>query len=615
MSSEKYFIRELNYLQQAGEQFAEQHQEIAGELRLTGQQRKDPFVERLIEAFAFLAGSIHERLDDDFPEFTGGLLEQLLPHFLKPFPSCAILQAQALPGAINSAIGIEKGQEVQTSMMQIKYKDYFAPGVKDRIVEKKEPAEFIFTTCFNLTVRPLGLKKVSFLEKDKNNHSVLILHIQPYRNTTYETLKMDHLRLYLNQRNPRLAYRLLHALINEVESVEVGESGAANKSCQHIKDFKITIPGLNEDDYDNYEIIPYARQTFSGYRLLHEYFCFKERFFFIDIEGLEQFDSDDEAKPFEIRFIFRDPVHFDIKPTEKDILLHCTPVINLFERDTEPVVLNHQLPEYQIIPDKRRRKSLEIFSIKNVAGINEEKDKQYMYLPVTSYDKLDKYNPSFRFKRFYSSRSIRDSQKSLWDTYIRIAGELSDDELGKESLSINALLSNGYLVAENVQPGQINQPVSFPTGIQVKNISQPTEVHNAPQKEDYLWSLLAHLNLSFTSLSNTEMLKSILSLYNWSISHNNPDKKRIDAIKKVAEPQTKSIFRDGTLLRAVEFPVEFDSTLFEFSEGDYYLFGLVLSRFLTQYTTINTHVILKMKDINTKQEFSWNPKQGQNYLL
>ena len=84
MSEVKYFEREYNYLQEAGEEFSKKHQAIGSMLRLSEKQRKDPFVERLFEAFAFLSGRIHERLDDDMPEFTGGLLEQLFPHFLKP---------------------------------------------------------------------------------------------------------------------------------------------------------------------------------------------------------------------------------------------------------------------------------------------------------------------------------------------------------------------------------------------------------------------------------------------------------------------------------------------------------------------------------------------------
>ncbi|NOR15461.1 MAG: hypothetical protein GQ544_07140 [Candidatus Aminicenantes bacterium] len=113
MDIKKYFEREYNYLQQEGERFAEKHQRIAGELRLTDRQRKDPFVERLFEGFSFLAGRIHERLDDDFPEITGGLLEQLFPHFLRAFPSCAILQAFPVTGSLTEPVVVERGSEVQ----------------------------------------------------------------------------------------------------------------------------------------------------------------------------------------------------------------------------------------------------------------------------------------------------------------------------------------------------------------------------------------------------------------------------------------------------------------------------------------------------------------------
>ena len=42
MSLKKYFEREYNFLQAEGERFAERHQGLAGELKLTERQRKDP---------------------------------------------------------------------------------------------------------------------------------------------------------------------------------------------------------------------------------------------------------------------------------------------------------------------------------------------------------------------------------------------------------------------------------------------------------------------------------------------------------------------------------------------------------------------------------------------
>jgi len=124
MDIKKYFEREYNFLQQEGERFAEKHQGIAGELRLSQRQRKDPFVERLMEGFAFLAGRIHERLDDDFPEITGGLLELLFPHLIRPFPSCAILEVRPVPHLLAKPVVVPKGSEVQTptGKYQVKYK-------------------------------------------------------------------------------------------------------------------------------------------------------------------------------------------------------------------------------------------------------------------------------------------------------------------------------------------------------------------------------------------------------------------------------------------------------------------------------------------------------------
>ena len=157
----KYFEREYNFLQQEGEKFGEKHQGIGSELRMSQRHRKDPFVERLFAAFSFLAGRIHERLDDEFPELTGGLLEQLFPHFLRPFPSCAVLEARAHVGAVQEPLEVKRGSEVQTpgGKYQVKYKVSSGPREKARVVEKTEHAEFIFRTTQDLVIRPMQLKE------------------------------------------------------------------------------------------------------------------------------------------------------------------------------------------------------------------------------------------------------------------------------------------------------------------------------------------------------------------------------------------------------------------------------------------------------------------------
>ena len=124
------------------------------------------------------------------------------------------------------------------------------------------------------------------------------------------------------------------------------------------------------------------------------------------------------------------------------------------------------------------------------------------------------------------------------ETFIRLFGpSMEEDDFPKETLNVEATLSNGFLPAAYLEVGSIKEPINFPAGIEASNITIPTEVLEGPNKNNYLWSLIAHLSVSYTSLSDVETLKSIMNLYNWFKVHNHPNKKRIDGIKKIDKPK------------------------------------------------------------------------------
>src|SRR5438270_8986990 len=87
-----YYERELLFIRQLSQEFAKQYPAAAGRLLLEPNRSTDPHVERLIESFALLAGRIHHKLDDEFPELTDALLNILYPHYLAPVPSMAMVQ-------------------------------------------------------------------------------------------------------------------------------------------------------------------------------------------------------------------------------------------------------------------------------------------------------------------------------------------------------------------------------------------------------------------------------------------------------------------------------------------------------------------------------------------
>ncbi|MBL1154061.1 MAG: type VI secretion system baseplate subunit TssF [Ignavibacteriota bacterium] len=613
MGIEKYFEREYNFLQTAGEEFAKKHPTLGSRLRMSERERKDPFVERLFEGFAFLAGRIQERLDDEFPEIAGGILEILFPNLLKPFPSCSILQLKHKPGAISKPIVVEKGSEIQTASAKykVRYKVYAGVSDKSRLTEKEEPADFIFRTTQDVIVRPMTLSDVTVEDSTKGN-TILKLKIQPDRNVDYESLQMNNFQLYL-QGAASIKFELLYFLTNFVSSVSVKELSNTKAAYTEIKDFKIEIPDLYSEDYsarDN-SILPYSKQTFSGYKLLQEYFSFPEKFFFIQINGLEQFKSSEQSGPFEIKIDFNRRIVKEKWATLKNISLHCTPIVNLFSRMTEEVIVNQRLPEYYIVPDIDRRKSREIYSVDKVSGISESKIEQYKYIPISSHDILDTSDPDYNYKRFFSV--FRRTQVSdMSETFIRLFGpSMEEDDFPKETLSIQATLSNGFLPASYLEVGVIKEPINFPVGIEASNITIPTDVLEGPDKSNYLWSLIANLSVSYTSLSEVETLKNILNLYNWFKVHNHPNKKRIDGILKIDKPKIISKIKNRSIIRGIEFHITIDPNEFEHGAGDIYLFGLILNKFLSQYVTVNSFIQLRITESGTNKEYLWEPIIGK----
>ena len=88
----RYYEAEMRYLREAGKEFAQAHPDRARLLNIDRVGERDPHVERLFEGFAFLLGRLRQKLDDELPELTEGLVSMLWPHYLRMIPSLSILE-------------------------------------------------------------------------------------------------------------------------------------------------------------------------------------------------------------------------------------------------------------------------------------------------------------------------------------------------------------------------------------------------------------------------------------------------------------------------------------------------------------------------------------------
>jgi len=105
-----YYERELTFIREMGAEFARKYPKIAGRLLLEPDRCEDPHTERLIEAFAFISGRIHKKIDDDFPEITESLFSIIYPHYLNPAPSMSVVMFDPLGQNVPAAgYPIEEG--------------------------------------------------------------------------------------------------------------------------------------------------------------------------------------------------------------------------------------------------------------------------------------------------------------------------------------------------------------------------------------------------------------------------------------------------------------------------------------------------------------------------
>ena len=107
----RYYARELAHLRGSAYEFAQTYPKIAGRLGLDEFDCADPYVERLLEGFAFMAARVQLKIDAEFPAFIQNMLELVYPSYLAPLPSMAIVQFQPdlLHPGLSGGLAIARG--------------------------------------------------------------------------------------------------------------------------------------------------------------------------------------------------------------------------------------------------------------------------------------------------------------------------------------------------------------------------------------------------------------------------------------------------------------------------------------------------------------------------
>ncbi len=171
------------------------------------------------------------------------------------------------------------------------------------------------------------------------------------------------------------AFRLYEMLFGHVLSVAILPD--SSKKPIMLPEGGIKPVGFRTDE----DVLPYPSHAHSGYRILQEYFTFPDKFLFFDIDDLDKHASD---ASFDILIMFDSMSRERLAVDQRNFLLGCAPIINLFRKTAEPIRLDYRKTEYSLTPDVRRERSTEIHSILRVSASSNAEDPTRIFEPFYS---------------------------------------------------------------------------------------------------------------------------------------------------------------------------------------------------------------------------------------
>ena len=599
-----YYNRELVAIRRLAAEFADTHPKIAGRLRLSADAVDDPHVARLLEGVAFLAARVHRRLDDEFPELTDALLGVLYPHYLAPVPSCTIVQLHGqpdMPGAHTVAAGIALDTE----------------PVRGELCRFRTAYPVTLWPVEIDTVRLSGLPLAAPVNPDAAGAvAVLRIGLKCASPTgSFAQLGVDRLRFFLRGA-ANVALPLYELLSGHVLSVACAD-GPNDPAPEVLPTGAVSPVGFAAEE----ALLPWPARSFSGFRLLTEYFAFPEKFLFLDFGGLAA-KAASAGNRMEI-FVYLDRAVPDLERavSAEALALGCTPAINLFPQRCEPLPLTGAEIEYRVVPDARRPAATEIWSVDRVRETQSDGSAR----PWRPFYRLTHGDPEADEPGGFYHVVRRDTQAPLTGSEAFLAPHDPDfdaERAGQPILSIDALCLNRDLPAQLPFGGghpRLRLVEGDAAIARLTALTAPTATLRAPLREQGFWRLISHLSLGHLSVAGgsegARALKEILRLYD--LRDSPETRAAIEALQSVtARPGTARVpgARAGAFCRGLDVGLEFDQRAWQV--GGLYLLAAVLDRFLALHATVNSFVRTSATQRGRPERVGvWPPRAGARVLL
>jgi type VI secretion system protein ImpG len=593
-----YYTRELRYLRELGGEFARDFPKVAGRLGLDSFECADPYVERLLEGFAFLAARVALKLDAEFPM----AIVQLVPDGQQGELSDGFL----VPRATSLVAGTRRSGAT-------------ACAYRTAHEVTLWPIELAGLSLASVT----GSPEVDFGPR-RPTKAGLRIRLRTTNGVPFSKLALDELTLFFRGTDP-LALRLFELCLSGTVGLATRDPAKGEKGEWTRLAGRVDQVGLD----DHYALLPCGPRTFQGYRLLHEYFAFPSRVLFASLKGLSPGVRRCEGTELEVLVgLDRQNTPLESALTGTEVVLFCTPAVNLFPKRADRIHLNDRDYEYQLVPDRARPLDFEVYSVSSVTGFGAKGEVRRTFQPFYRADRRSAigeeaaYFTTQRRERLTSGRERAQGSRSSYggsEVYLSLVdGHEGPFRSDLRQLSVETLCTNRDLPL--VMPiGDTGSDFTLESGAPVKTVrcvAGPSAPRPAAAQGETAWRLISHLSLNYLAIAESSgddganALRELLSLY---ADPTEPGSQR--QIQGVRSASTQPIVRklpvDGPLsfARGVEITLQCDESAFE--GASVFMLGTVLSRFFARYVSINSFVETVVRTSQRGEVARWPMTMGR----
>jgi type VI secretion system protein ImpG len=623
----RYYNQELAYMREMGAEFAAAFPKVAARLALDATEVADPYVERLLEGFSFLSARVRLKLDAEFPRFTQHLLECVYPHYLAPTPSMAIVQftPAMTEGSLATGFTVPRGTVLRGQ------------------IPRGEVTACQFRTAHELTLWPIEIAEARYapfapdlplntLGLAEPVQAVLRLKLRAAAPFTFDQLAMDGLNLFLSA-GDEVALKLYELILGSGLGVFVAPPARPAPWFEWLGRDAIQPVGFAREQ----ALIPYTTRSFSGYRLLHEYFAFPERFRFVELAGLRKALARHGGDEIELVIpLARSDGALGALVDKAGFALHCTPAVNLISRHADRIHVSDQQAEHHVVVDRTKPMDFEVYSVEHVVGYSEGLEAEREFRPFYASVDADGIHPAHgyftmrREPRALSERQRRDGPRTSY-MGSEVSLSLVDSREAPYSetlrqLAVDVLVTNRDLPL--LMPVGSDRDFSLAISAPVDGIRclrGPSRPRSAILDGEIPWRLTSHLSLNYLTVADLDedqgatALREFLELYADLVDADMPDaisRRQTHGVRRVSvTPRTRRLPAPGPIVfgRGLEIRLTVDET--SFAGASAYLLGAVLEQMFARLASMNTFTELVLVSERRGEIKRWPPRMAARQLV